>query len=312
MSHMKSVLRIALAGLAAGAGVIATLPAASEAAFPGTNGRIAFATNHAADVFNFDIYSMSPSGANLVQLTDDPELDSGPEYSPDGERVAFIRSREGGGTDIWVMRSDGTDEQLVGGSAAGVSLPVWSPNGNWIAFAYQNGGTSSNWDIFKVKLDGTEIVALEFLTDDPADDFAPAWSPGGNRIAFVSERDGNGEIYTMRADGTAEKNLSNSPDSYDSNPDWSPNAARLVFESDRIDDQFDVFRMRSDGTNVQRLTASPANDINAAWSPNGQRIAFQSFRDGDAEIFTMWSDGSHEAQRTHNTLIDLNPDWQPR
>jgi len=309
---MGFVLRIALAGLAVGAAFIATLPAASKAAFPGNNGRLAFATNHTGDVFNFDIYSMTPGGTGLLPLTGDPESDSGPEYSPDGKRIVFTRNRPDGGTDIWLMRADGSDEQLVGGSVAGVSLPVWSPNGNWIAFAYQNGGTSSNWDILKAKLDGTEIIALEFLTDDPADDFAPAWSPTGNRIAFVSERDGNGEIYTMRSDGTGEKNLTNNADSYDSNPDWSPTGAHLAFESDRMGDQFDIFKMFSDGSHVHRLTTSPATDINASWSPNGTRIAFQSFRDGDAEIFTMWSDGSHQLQRTHNTLIDLNPDWQPR
>ena len=40
------------------------------------------------------------------------------------------------------------------------------------------------------------------LTNNVAVDSWPAWSPDGTKIAFTSQRDGNGEIYSMNADGT--------------------------------------------------------------------------------------------------------------
>ena len=37
----------------------------------------------------------------------------------------------------------------------------------------------------------------------------PDWSPDGSKIAFVSTRDGNEEIYVMRADGSGPTRLHN-------------------------------------------------------------------------------------------------------
>mgnify|MGYP000863034904 FL=1 len=49
------------------------------------------------------------------------------------------------------------------------------------------------------------------LTSEPANDLQPAWSPDGTRIAFTSARDGNEEIWTMGADGSAAVQLTDSP-----------------------------------------------------------------------------------------------------
>jgi Tol biopolymer transport system component len=309
--HTRGVLPLALVALATGALLLVALPAASEAAFPGKNGRIAFATNEAANVFNFNVFSIRPDGTGLIPLTEDPAGGGNPEYSPDGKRIVFTRRRDGGGTDIWLMRADGSDQRLLGGSTFGLAAPSWSPNGTWIVFGYQSGTVTSDWDVAKARVVDSGLTDFDLLTGHPADDHSPSWSPKGTRIAFTSERTGNGEIFTMRPDGFGLRNLTKSPNSYDSSADWSPGGGLLAFESDRRG-QFDIYTMRPDGSHVRRLTTSSAADIFAAWSPNGQKIAFQSFRDGDAEIFTMWRDGSHVRQLTHNTLLDLAPDWQPR
>ena len=56
----------------------------------------------------------------------------------------------------------------------------------------------------------------------------PRWSPDGRTIAFVSERDGNQEIYSMRADGRTPTNLTRSP-APDDSPVWSPDGERIAF-----------------------------------------------------------------------------------
>ena len=45
--------------------------------------------------------------------------------------------------------------------------------------------------------------------------------PDGSRIAFDSDRDGNGDIYVMKADGSGQINLTNNP-ALDAHPAWSP------------------------------------------------------------------------------------------
>jgi TolB protein len=62
---------------------------------------------------------------------------------------------------------------------------------------------------------------LEQLTVNDTQDFNPAWSPDGTQIAFHSDRDGNGEIYVMNADGTSQQNRTSSP-AHENDPDWQP------------------------------------------------------------------------------------------
>lgn len=74
-----------MAALALGTAVA---PRPAEAAFPGENGEIAFASNRDGD---FDIYTANPDGSGLTNLTDDPARDFNPAYSPDGQKTILAR-----------------------------------------------------------------------------------------------------------------------------------------------------------------------------------------------------------------------------
>jgi TolB protein len=54
---------------------------------------------------NRDLWIMSSSGGNRVQITSHPSYDDGPSWSPDGTRIAFV-SRRSGNFDIWMVEVD--------------------------------------------------------------------------------------------------------------------------------------------------------------------------------------------------------------
>jgi TolB protein len=141
----------------------------------------------------------------------------------------------------------------------------------------------------------TLIVLLIVLRNaappvDPVRDGSPAWSPDGTRIAFYSERDGNGEIYVMDADGSNVTRLTNTlaDEGY---PWWSPDGSTLTFDSDEAGG-FDIWAMHADGTSPRRLTTHAAREVAASWSPDGGTIVFMSDRDGGFDVYAMNPDGS--------------------
>jgi CubicO group peptidase (beta-lactamase class C family) len=148
------------------------------------------------------------------------------------------------------------------------------------------------------------------LTDFGAVDWFPAWSPDGSRIAFVSNRDGNDEIYSMNADGSDARRLTQTADADESFPAWSPDGSHISFDSNR-GGNWDVYVMASDGSDVRRLTNHPGEDWISSWSPDGQRIVFESKRDGNYEIYVMNADGSGQQRLTRNAVQDGDPSWSP-
>ena len=213
-------------------------------------GRIAFHSNRD---FSLEIYVMNADGTNVTRLTDNPARFDDPTWSPDGSKIAFV---SGVYCDIYVMDADGTNQTCLTNNASPIHAPRWSPDGSRIAYILN--GLSR--DIYVIDTDGSNE---RNLTNNPADDFDPAWSPDGSKIAFVSERDGDGDIYVMNADGSGVVRLT---DAGGSRPTWSPDGSKIAFESDR-DGNPEIYVMDADGSNETNLTNNAVTDRSPAWSP---------------------------------------------
>ncbi len=183
--------------------------------------------------------------------------------------------------------------------------PVWSPDGQHIAFQSYNDG---NYDIYVMDADGENPRNLTQSNDD---DQSPVWSPNGQHIAFTSERDDNRGIYVMDADGKNLRNLIQNTDDDVGSPVWSPDSQHIAFEYDE-----DIYVMDADGENLRNLTQNTAYDAAPVWSPDGQHIAFTSGRTDNYDnlnygIYVMDADGENLRNLTQNTAYDAAPVWSP-
>src|SRR4029077_16451232 len=150
-----------------------------------------------------------------------------------------------------------------------------------------------------------------------ATDMFPQWSPDGRLIAFTSDRDGDPEIYVMRADGSGARRLTHSP-GRDAHPFFSPDDRRIVFQSPRANgEDTNIYVMQADGSVVVQLTRLKGFAGVPAFSPDNTLIAFQwretSNFDDDKKwrICVMRADGSDVRVLTSGEANDQVPNWSP-
>ncbi len=272
------------------------LPTAAPTPFGGGSGRIAYVSFRDG---NAEIYTMGDNDAAPTRLTNNPEIDDWPDWSPDGARIVFTRYT-GSKPDIYVMNADGAFQINLTNNPAWDSGPAWSPDGTRIAFDSNRAG--GKLQIWIMKTDGTGLLRL---TNTPQLNSSPDWSPDGNRIAFESNRDGQREVYLMNSDGTAQTRLTFSGNNY--GPEWSPNGNRIVFSSSN-----GLWSIKPDGTQLTQLTINAGAfvfDVHPHWSPDGTQIIFDTKRSGNQDLYVIKADGTDMQQLTTNTALDTNPAW---
>jgi Tol biopolymer transport system component len=166
---------------------------------------IAFVSDRADSGKETDhIWLMAPDGGDPRKLTGTGWEDVEPGWSPDSAEIAFYRwsfgeSGEGGPSGLWVTEADGSDARLVvelSVLAVGLEAPVWSPDGNWIA--YQS-GPPDDADIQVVKAEGGEPTNVSNL---PGHEYSVSWAPDARSLIFTNEAEGEVRLYVAAPDGT--------------------------------------------------------------------------------------------------------------
>jgi Tol biopolymer transport system component len=149
-----------------------------------------------------DIYRLEPDGSSTL-LVESTFSDFHPQYSPDGQRIAFSSNRTGDTMEIWLAEADGSSPtRLTRGPGRWQGSPRWSPDGRSIAFDSQ--AESGHADIWSIGVDGS---GLRQVTRDPSDDIQPSWSRDGLFVYFTSNRTSRNEVWRIAARGDAEEQI---------------------------------------------------------------------------------------------------------
>ena len=197
---------------------------------------------------------MNADGSGTKRLTSTPEDDGQPDWSPDGERIVFVR---GTPTQIFVMDADGTGATSPHGRHGGGDRPgVVARRGVDRLLAAR--ARHDHPRALARAPDGSERHALTTLDGDRP---GAAWSPDSQRLVFSANVEGKGlDIYMVGVDGKDVRPVTSGDDSFE--PAWSPDGATIAFSEAGAIVSIDV----EDGEE-QTLTDSANNDSSPTWKP---------------------------------------------
>ena len=153
--------------------------------------KIAFAWDESG---NYELYVANVDGSGLVRLTNTPENELRPAWSPDGSQLVYDRDVTDTTLkrDLFIMNADGSGvRQLPTGGKYNFHA-TWSPDGRWIAFVSQRDG---NEEIYVTRPDGSDLMRL---TSAGGGDGSPVWSADGKWVIFESARLGVRNLFRRR------------------------------------------------------------------------------------------------------------------
>ena len=294
--------------------LIALVPSAASAqssAWTSGNGLLVVRSDRDGEP---DVFTLDPTSGEVTKLTQSRQVaDLQPAWSPDGERIAFVRRPNlTGRPDLFVMTAAGKGRTRITSTPVPERDPSWSPSGTSLVYAARTSARGP-FRIFLAKPDGSGRVQLTTQAAGSADR-APAISPDGTRIAFVTDRDGGfPEIYLMNLDGSGLVRLT-SNSMVDGNPSWTPDGVRLVVERCCANGTSDLVAIDVlTGLETPITATTTHQEFDPVVSPDGTRVAYVAFEVGvrNIDVWVAGIDGTGATRLTQDAAPELSPDWQP-
>ncbi|HNB53455.1 MAG TPA: hypothetical protein PK530_15995, partial [Anaerolineales bacterium] len=246
-------------------------------------------------------------GTGWQRLTKNDAVDHNyPSFAPDGKSV-FYSSNQMGSYDIFEITLAGVVRQITD-LPGNEYAPTLSPDGQWLAFTYNNGAHQTIW-----LTDRTGNAPHPITQGSAREAWDPTWSPDGTQILFASGSVGNIQLSIMEADGTNVRQVTNLPD-LRGRSSWSPDGLTLAtYQGGTWLREIILFDLN--GENLWQLTDG-GNNLAPSFSPYGGWLAFTSYQDHyrddhGCEIYITRLDTGETLRLTDNDYCDWQPSWGP-
>ncbi len=266
--------------------------------------RLAYASDRAG---NGDIFVTTSGSESPINLTDNPDGDWDPAWSPvcaddwANCRIAFTSHRSGD-SEIWTMDVNGRNLSNITRHPAWDYWPAWSPDGQSIVFVSERDGDQ---ELFVQPVGGDQAVQLTFNQES---DRLPTWAPDGRRIAFAAVRNGIEEIHIITVDGLDERAVTAWPLKA-SAPAWSPDGSQIAFIGWDEDNHPGIYLLDPATEQTERLWQSPDWIGSLSWAdcPGQDWLLFAAWQAGNHDVYALPLSGADPLRLTFNAAWEDAP-----
>ena len=239
-----------------------------------------------------------------------------PRISPDGTRIALDVKL--GEDDIWIWDVTRATMTRLTFDAGEDEFPVWTPDGQRVAFASQRDGVGLH-NLYWKAADGTG--AVERLIESTSDQRPLAFSPDGTRLVYRDNSPERGvRLGVLSMNGERHAELLLATEFRERNGDLSPDGRWLAYGSD-ASGQLEIYVRPFPDTDGGRWQVSTGGGVKPLWGPTGRELFYlnpvgtlmgvpvetdPSLSLGNAEVVVEGAYFTRGAGRTY----DISPDGQ--
>jgi eukaryotic-like serine/threonine-protein kinase len=204
-----------------------------------------------------------------------PGFISGFSLSPDGKKVALSRhssSNLAAGSDIWLHELERGTESRFTFDGLRNNLPVWSPDGNRIAYAH-SASLDSLWEVFQKQTSGTGQDELLVKGDNGLRPLC--WSRDGRFLILTSIESGNYNLSVLPLEGDRKLEMFVATRFQEPQGRFSPDGKWIAYtsnETGRYEVYVEAFPHQPSA--VAKLKVSTAGGEDAHWRPDGKELFY--------------------------------------